>query len=206
MAILDEHQLKLKRSKCSFAKQQLTYLGHIISKSGVAADHKNIEAVRNWPSPTNVKEVRGFLGLAGYYRKFVRHFGLISRPLTDLLKKHVVFLWTIEKEESFQALKNALITAPVLALPDFRKPFEVETNTSDKGTGVVLMQEGHPIAYLSKTLGPRTQGLSTYEKESLAIILSVEHWRPYLQQAEFVIRTDQRSLVHLDDQRLTTPW
>lgn len=206
LQILDKHQLKIKRSKCSFAKQQLTYLGHVISKQGVATDPKNIEAVKSWPSPTNVKEVRGFLGLAGYYRKFVRNFGLISRPLTDLLKKHSVFLWTNEKEEAFQSLKTALITAPVLALPDFRKTFEIETDALDKGISAVLMQEGHPIAYLSKSLGPRTQGLSTYEKESLAIILGVEHWRSYLQPAEFIIRTDQHSLVHLENQRLTTPW
>lgn len=144
--------------------------------------------------------------MAGYYRKFVRNFGLISRPLTDLLKKHSVFVWTGEEEASFQALKSALITALVLVLPDFNKTFEVETDASDKGIGAVLMQGGHPIAYLSKALGPRNQGLSTYEKESLAIMLAVDHWRSYLQQAEFVIRIDQRSLVHLDDQRLTTPW
>lgn len=100
-AILDQHQLKIKRSKCSFAQQQLMYLGHIISRDGVATDHKNIEALHNWPVPRNIKEVRGFLGLSGYYMKFVRHFGLISRPLTDLLKKQLVFVWTEEKEASF---------------------------------------------------------------------------------------------------------
>lgn len=126
-------------------------------------------------SSTNVREVRGFLGLASYYRKFVRNFGLISRPLTDLLKKSLVFVWTVEKESSLQALKMALITTPVLALQDFTKTFEIETDASDKGIGVVLMPQGHPVAYLSRSLGPQTQGLSTYEKESLAIILGVEH-------------------------------
>lgn len=124
--------------------------------------------------PTNVKDVWGFLGLAGYYKKFVHNFGLISRLLTDLLKKQAVFQWTIEKE-SFQALEKALITAPVLVLPDFKKTFEIETDTSDKGIGAVLMQEGHPIAYLNKSLRPQTQGLSTDEKESLAIMLGMEH-------------------------------
>lgn len=204
--LLTDHQLKVKRSKCSFARASLTYLGHVISAEGVATDSKNIQAVRNWAVPCNVKEVRGFLGLAGYYRKFVRSFGIISRPLTDLLKKNVVFVWTSEHQASFDALKEALVSAPVLALPDFSKVFEIETDACDKGVGAVLMQAGHPLAFLSKSLGPRNQGLSTYEKECLAILLAVEQWRSYLQFGEFIIRTDQRSLIHLDDQRLVTPW
>ena len=93
-----------------------------------------------------------------------------------------------------------------MALPDFSKPFEIETDASDKGIGVVLQQNGHPIAYISKALGPRNQMLSAYEKECLAILLAVDHWRSYLIQGEFVLRTDQKALTYLDDQRLTTPW
>ncbi len=115
-------------------------------------------------------------------------------------------MWTAETEQAFQALKQALITAPVLATPDFNEPFVVETDASNKGIRAVLMQKNHPIAFLSRALGTRHQGLSTYEKESLAIMLAVEHWHPYLQHAEFFIRTDHRSLSFLDDQRLTTPW
>lgn len=118
---LTKHQLKVKRSKCAFAQSSLTYLGHVISAHGVTTDTKNIQSVRNWPVPQNVKEVRGFLGLAGYYRKFVKHFGIMSLPLTDLLKKHVVFHWTSETQAAFEALKTALTTAPVLALPYFSK-------------------------------------------------------------------------------------
>lgn len=204
--ILHVHQLKVKRSKCSFAQSTLTYLGHVISKDDVSTDPKNIQAVQQWAVPANVKEVRGFLGLAGYYRKFVRHFGVISRPLTDLLKKHVVFVWTSTHQTAFEALKAALISAPVLALPDFSKVFEIETDASDNRVGVVLMQAGHPLAFLSKALGPKNRGLSTYEKECMAILLAVDQWRSYLQFGEFIIRTDQRSLVHLRDQRLATPW
>lgn len=109
-------------------------------------------------------------------------------------------------EESFQALKQVLISAPVLAMPNFALPFTVETDASDKGIRAVLLQNDHPIAFLSRALGPHHQGLSTYEKESLAIMLAVEHWRPYLQHAEFCIRTDHRSLSFLSDQRLSTPW
>lgn len=204
--ILSSNQLQVKRSKCVFAQSSLTYLGHVISAEGVSTDAKNIQAVLQWPLPSNVKEVRGFLGLAGYYCKFVRHFGILSRPLTNLLKENVVFHWTAETQASFDALKTALTSAPVLALPDFSKTFEIETYASAVGVGAVLMQEGHPLAFLSKALGPRNRGLSTYEKECLAILLAIDHWRSYLQGAEFVIRTDQRSLIHLGDQKLATAW
>lgn len=144
--------------------------------------------------------------MVGYYRRFVSQFGLISKPLTTLLKKGTLFIWTSETEASFQALKKALSSAPVLALPDFTKPFIIETDASAKGIGVVLQQQGHPIAYVSKALGPRAQGLSTYEKECLAILKAVDHWYYYLQSASFVVLIDQKSLTNLDDQRLSTPW
>lgn len=154
--ILTDHQLKVKHSKCSFAQSKLAYLGHIISTNGVATDDEKITAVRNWPVPTSVKELRSFLGLAGYYRKFVRHFGVICKPLTELLRKGQLFVWTSVTEEAFVTLKNALILAPVLAMPDFHKQFVVETDASEKGIGAVLMQDEHPVAFLSKALGPRT--------------------------------------------------
>lgn len=204
--ILHKHQLKVKRSKCSFAQQRLAYLGHIISPNGVSTDTEKIQTVKSWLVPVSVKGLRSFLGLAGYYCKFVRNYGVLSKPLTNLLKKGQLYLWTSETDKAFEALKQALVTAPVLAMPNFRQPFVVETNASDKGIGAVLMQDNHPIAFLSRALGPRQQGLSTYEKESLAIMLAVDHWRSYLQHAEFFIKTDHRSLALLDDQRLTTPW
>lgn len=178
LQILTTHQLKVKKSKCSFAQQRLAYLGHIMSPNGVSTDEDKIQAVSNWPTPTSVKELRGFLGLAGYYQKFVRHYGLLSKPLTNLLRKGQLYIWIAETEQAFQALKHALITAPVLLMPDFNEPFIVETDASDKGIGAVLMQKNHHVAFLSRALGPRHQGLSTYEKESLAIMLAVDHWRP----------------------------
>ena len=159
-----------------------------------------------WPTPSSVKELRSFLGLGGYYRRFVRHFGMISRPLTDLLKKGALFVWTEVQEHSFLALKTALTSAPVLAMPNFSKPFVIKTDASGTGVGAVLMQQGHPLAFLSKSLSPRLQGLSTYEKEYLAILMAVEQWRSYLQLAEFQILTDHKSLVQLEEQRLHTPW
>lgn len=204
--LLAADQWQVKLSKCSFAHRQIAYLGHIISVEGVSTDHSKIEAMVSWPAPTNVKELRSFLGLAGYYRKFVHHFAVIARPLTDLLKKHSLFVWTPDQQAAFDALKSALSSAPILAMPDFSKPFAIETDACSNGIGAVLLQQGHPLAYISKTLGPKTAGLSTYEKEYLAILLAVEQWRTYLQHAEFTIFTNQRSLVHLTDQRLNTPW
>lgn len=178
----------------------------MISSQGVATDPKKIQDIQKWPIPINVKEVRSFLGLAGYYRKFVQHFGTIARPLTELLKKGTVFQWTSIQQTAFDTLKQALTTAPVLQLPDFSKPFIIEIDASAKGIRVVWQQEGHPIAYISKALGIKNQGLSTYEKECLAVLMAVDHWRSYVHHAPFFIKTDQRSLENLADQRLTTPW
>lgn len=204
--LLVKDQWKLKLSKCIFAQQEIKYLGHVISGAGVATDPAKVAAVAQWSVPSNTKELRGFLGLAGYYRKFARNFGLISRLLTELLKKHAIFVWTPQHEASFNPLKDALCKAPVLALPDFSKPFTVETDASGQGVGAVLMQSGHPLAFISKALGPKSKGLSTYEKEYLAIILAVQQWRPYLQHSEFIIYTDQKSLSQLTEQRLHTHW
>jgi hypothetical protein len=203
--LLAQDQWKIKLSKCSFARQ-IIYLGHIISEKGVGTDPDKVAVVASWPTPSSAKELRSFLVLAGYYRKFFRNFGIISKPLTDLLKTNVLFIWTPAHEESFQALKAALSTSPVLVLPDFNKVFCVETDASGLGVGAVLMQSGQPLAFISKALGPKSLGLSAYEKEYLAILIVVQHWRPYLQHVEFVIFTDQKSLSHLSEQQLNTHW
>jgi len=205
-ALLKSEHWHIKLTKCHFAQQQLSYLGHIISADGIATDPAKIEAIVSWPVPANVRELRSFLGLAGFYRKFIKHFAIITRPLTNLLKKGTYFIWTSEQQTAFDTLKQAMSSAPVLAIPDFTKQFIIETDASNNGVGAVLMQQGHPLAFISKPLGPRTQGLSTYEKEYMAILLAVEQWRAYLQHAEFLIYTDQKSLVHLNEQRLHTVW
>jgi hypothetical protein len=181
-------------------------LGHLISKEGVATDCVKVQAVSLWHVPQNVKELRSFLGLTGYYRKIVRHLCIISQPLTNLLKKNTLLVLTSDHDSAFVDLKEALVTAPVLALPNFARPFIIETDASDMGIGAVLMQDGHPLAFLSKALGPRSKGLSPYEKEFMAIVLPIQQWRPYLQLAEFYIHTDHKSLAQLNEQRIHTVW
>jgi hypothetical protein len=185
---------------------QIAYLGHLISSQGVATDQGKISSIFAWPTPSNTKELRSFLGLGRYYRKFVRHFGVISQPLTKLFKKGVFFVWTQDHQLAFEGLKQALISAPVLALPNFDRPFIIETYACDVGIEAVLMQDGHPLAFLSKALGPKSRGLSTYEKEYMTILLVVQQWRSYLQQRKFHIYTDHKSLSQLNEQRLHTVW
>ncbi|RLN15700.1 hypothetical protein C2845_PM02G21340 [Panicum miliaceum] len=204
LQILANNSLYAKPSNCSFAKDSIEYLGHVISSKGVATDPQKILAVQGWPVPNNVKEVRGFLGLTGYYRRFIKHYSLISKPLTMLLKKGIRFVWSSVAQEAFDTLKHALVTAPVLALPQFQKPFTIETDASDVGLGAILIQEGHPIAFLSQALYPKNAALSTYEKECLTILMAIDRWRPYLQAQPFVIRTDHKSLLYLNDQKIHT--
>lgn len=165
-----------KRNKCSFAQRKLEYLGHIISDQGVSTDSSKTQVMLQWPIPSNVSELRGFLGLTGYYRKFVRHYGIMAKPLTILLQKKG-FKWTEEAQTAFERLKEAMSTTPVLALPDFHQPFTIETDACDLGIGTVLSQKGHPIAFYSKALGVKNQQLSIYEKEFLAIMMAVDKWR-----------------------------
>jgi hypothetical protein len=203
-AIRDNH-LFLNKSKCHFALPKVEYLGHFITQEGVSTDPVKIKAVSSWPIPQNLKQLRGFLGLAGYYRRFVKDFGKLAKPLTDLLKKDS-FIWSDVATTAFLTLKDALISAPVLSLPDFSKKFIVETDASGKGIGAVLMQDHHPIAYISKSLGPKQQAMSVYERELLAIVYAVQKWGSYLSHAPFIIRTDQKSIKYMLDQKLNTPF
>ncbi|XP_021859476.2 uncharacterized protein [Spinacia oleracea] len=182
--LMKDNQMFAKLSKCVFATDKVEYLGHYISAMGVQTDPQKIHAVQSWPIPATVKELRGFLGLAGYYRKFVKGYAMISKPLADQLKKNS-FQWCDQAQVAFEALKTALVTAPVLAVPNFDKQFIVETDASQKGIGAVLMQDGHPLAYISRSLGPKWQKLSVYEKELLAIVFAVQKWEQYLMAAIF---------------------
>lgn len=203
LGLMREHKLYAKQSKYAFCQPQVEYLGHNISKEGVKIDPSKISAMQQWPKPMNIKSSRGFLGLTGYYRKFVHHYGAISKPLTEMLKKNN-FCWTVATEKAFVQLKQAMTQAPVLSLPDFTKPFILETDACDRGMGAVLMQEGRPLAYLSKAFGLKHISLSTYEKEFLAILMAVSRWRHYLKNTSFVIKTDHEALKFLLEQNITS--
>lgn len=194
----------MKLSKCQFHSSSIEYLGHIISVDGVAADPSKTKAMQDWPIPTNIKSLRGFLGLTGYYRRFIRDYGKIAKPLTQLLKKNN-FHWSQEAEAAFNLLKQAILQPPVLALPDFSQEFIIEADACGGVIGAVLMQKGKPLAFMSKALGPQHQGLSVDEKELLALVCPVQKWRPYIIGRAFIIRTNHQSLKYLLEQRISTP-
>ncbi|KAL0533232.1 hypothetical protein IC582_030448 [Cucumis melo] len=204
LTVLRCHELFANQKKCHFAQQKIEYLGHVISGEGVAVDPEKIKAISDWPQPTNVKETRGFLGLTGYYRRFVRNYGSIAAPLTQLLKKGG-FNWTEEATVAFNRLKSAMMSLPVLALPDFSKQFEIEADASGYGVGAVLVQDKRPVAYYSHTLALRDRSRPVYERELMAVVLAVQRWRPYLLIGKFRVKTDQKALKFLLDQRIIQP-
>ncbi|GAU12466.1 hypothetical protein TSUD_229990, partial [Trifolium subterraneum] len=201
--MLELHSLVANKKKCQFAQGSIEYLGHVISEEGVAVDPNKIKSVVQWPVPKNVKGVRGFLGLTGYYRKFIKDYGKIAKALTELTKKDN-FKWGREAQQAFEELKGKLTTAPVLALPDFTKQIIIESDASGGGIGAILMQDKKPIAYFSKALGKRNLTKSAYEKEMMAVVLAIQHWRPYLLGRKFTVYTDQKSLRQLMQQRIVT--
>jgi len=167
---LAQHQLYAKFSKCEFWLQEVAFLGHVLSAEGVAVDPAKIEAVKEWEQPRNVTEVRSFLGLVGYYCRFIENFSKIARPMTNLLKKTKEFEWTPECERSFQELKHKLTTTPVLALPDISKDFVVYCDASRQGLGCVLMQDGRVIAYASRQLKEHENRYPTHDLELAAVV------------------------------------
>lgn len=204
LQLMRHHQLYAKLSKCCFGFTKVDYLGHTISQEGVHMDKDKVKAVLDWPLPTNLKQLRGFLGLSGYYRRFIRNYASIAAPLTALLKKDA-FEWSQPVTDAFLALQQAITAAPVLALPDFSKPFILETDASGTGIGAILSQDKHPIAYFSKKLAPSMQHKSAYVRELYAVTEAMAKFRHYILGHKFIIRTDQQSLKALTDQTIQTP-
>ncbi|WVZ17603.1 hypothetical protein V8G54_010585 [Vigna mungo] len=191
----------LKGEKCSIEKESIHYLGHIVSNKGVQPDPNKIQVVLDWPTPTSVKSFRGFLGLTGFYRRFVKGYASITSALTDLLKRDK-FFWKYNASQAFQRLKEALTNASVLSLPRFDHMFIVQTDASGSGMRVVLSQNGHPIAYFSKQFCPKLQNSSTYIRELCAITSVVQKWRQYLLGRRFIIQTEQKSIKELLSQTI----
>lgn len=184
--ILRHQQFFIKLSKCAFGQKEIEYMGYIVTTDAVKVDHNKIQAMLAWPAPTCISELRGFLGLTGYYRKFVHNYGVIAQPLTQLLSKGK-YLWATEVELSFNQLKKAMTSTPTLAMPNFEEAFTIESDASEKGIGAVLQQNGRPVAFMSRALGISKQSWSTYSKEMLAIVEAIRTWRPYLLGRNFFI-------------------
>ena len=199
---LRESGLRLKPSKCFFFQRQVQYLGHIISREGIATDPAKIEKVSTWPVPTSKREIQQFLGLASYYRRFVKDFARIARPLHRLTERTASFLWTDDCQDAFTKLRQCLCSAPVLAYPDFSRQFILDTDASDVGIGAVLSQvdaEGHErvIAYGSRALSKAERRYCVTRRELLAVVVFTRQYRPYLVGQKFLLRTDHGSLVWL---------
>lgn len=202
--VLRNQKLYGKREKCSFVVDKVLFLGYVVSKDGVSVDDSKIEAIRSWPTPTTIGEVRSFHGLASFYRRFIRDFSTITSPITSCLKKGL-FVWGDEAQKAFEVIKERLAAAPLLALPDFSQPFEVECDASGVGIGAVLIQGRRPIAYFSEKLGGARLNYSTYDKEFYAIVRALDHWSHYLRPSHFILHSDHESLKYINGQQKLNP-
>jgi hypothetical protein len=171
---LREARLFAKLEKCTFCTDRVAFLGYVVTPQGIEVDEAKIEGIKSWPIPVTLTQLRSFLGLVGFYRRFVRDFSTIVAPLNDLTKKGVPFYWSVAQEHSFNTLIDKLTHAPLLQLPDFCKTFELECDASGIGIGGVLLQEGKPIAYFSEKLSGPSLNYSTYDKELYALVRVLE--------------------------------
>ena len=203
--VLRENELYIKMEKCSFAQQEVEFLGHKIKDGKLMMDPAKVQAIQEWKPPTKVPELRSFLGLVNYYRRFIKGYSAIASPLTDLLKKNRTWQWTQECQSAFEKLKQAVSQEPVVSLPDYSKSFEVHTDASDFAIGGVLMQEGHPIAYESRKLNERERRYTVQEKEMTAIIHCLRTWRHYLLGSKFVVMTDNVATSYFQTQKKLSP-
>jgi hypothetical protein len=194
---LRDHRLYAKFSKCEFWLDSVKFLRHTISSEGISVDPTKVQEVMDWKPPTSVHQIRSFLGLAGYYRRFIPDFSKIAKPMTELLKKEVKFYWDDKCEEAFHTLRKLLTTALVLAQPDSTKPFDVYCDASGTGLGCVLMQNNRVIAYASRALQNHEQNYPTHDLELAAVIHALKIWRHHLMGAKCNIYTDHKSLKYI---------
>lgn len=204
LGLLRQHQLVAKRSKCQFCQTADDYLGYVISKHGLRVGPIMISAIREWPPPRNVKQVRSFLWFAGYYRRFIHHYAVIAGPLTDLLS-FIPFAWTDATQVAFDTLKEKLSDVPVLALSNLTGEFQLVTDASGKGIGAVLSQKRHPRAYFIQKICNKMHKASTYHQVMFVITQAISKWRQYLLGRRYTIYTEQKSLKSLKNQTIHTP-
>lgn len=198
---LRDEKLYASRKKCDFGKTHLEFLGHIIGADGIRVDPKKTAVVEQWPKPTDISNLRSFLGLANYFRKFIKNYSTMVAPLTGLTKKTMqISDWDDNCDVAFQAVKDALTNAPVLASPDFdnRDAFQVHTDASIDGLGAALLQHDRPVAYMSRKLNAAERNYTTTEQECLAVIEALREWRCYLEGAHFNVYTDHQPLTYMD--------
>ena len=205
---LMENNLYLKPKKCEFCKEKIEWLGMVIEEGKITMDPGKLKGIQDWPAPTTVKQVRGFLGFGNFYRRFIRGFSEIARPLNELLKKDRKFEWTTECQQAFEDLKTRFTSEPVLMLPDQTKPFQIECDASKYASGAVLTQldsngDRHPCAFISKTFSPTERNYEIYDWELLAIIRALEEWRHYIQGSPHttVIFSDHKNLTYFREAR-----
>ena len=198
---LREKQLYAKLSKCDFWLKEVFFLGHIVSAEGIKVYSAKIEAIVNWKPPRNVTEVWSFMGLAGYYRRFVNEFSVIASSLTKLLLKDVKFEWNGKCQASFEQLKQFLIEAPVLTQPTLGKEYTLYNDTLRIGLGCVLMQDGKVVAYASRQLKPQEQNYPTNDLELVAVVFALKIWRHYLYEEKCRVYIDHKSLKYLLTQK-----
>ncbi|GJX36554.1 putative reverse transcriptase domain-containing protein [Tanacetum coccineum] len=201
LGLLKKEKLYAKFSKCDFWLDSVQFLGHVIDSKGIHVDPSKIEAIKNWTAPTTPTEVRQFLGLAGYYRRFIEGFSLIAKPLTKLTQKNKKYEWGEDEEEAFQMLKQKLCSAPILALPEGSEDFVVYCDASIKGFGAVLMQREKVIAYASRQLKKHEENYTTHDLELGAVVFALRLWRHYLYGTKCVVFTDHKSLQYILDQK-----
>ncbi|GAU42645.1 hypothetical protein TSUD_398500, partial [Trifolium subterraneum] len=201
LQVLKEKKLYAKLSKCEFWLKEVSFLGHVISSGGIAVDPTKVDAVLKWETPESVSEIRSFLGLAGYYRRFIEGFSKMALPLTLLTRKDQAFVWDKKCEKSFQELKKKLTTAPVLILPDAKESFVVYCDASKLGLGGVLMQKGKVVAFASRQLKVHERNYPTHDLELAAVVFALKVWRHYLYGSRFEVFSDHKSLKYLFDQK-----
>ncbi|XP_057532797.1 uncharacterized protein LOC130810672 [Amaranthus tricolor] len=197
--VLRKQRLYAKLEKCNFLLPEVSFLGYIVGREGVKVDPTKIQAIQDWPIPTTLTQIRSLHGLASFYRRFIRDFSSVMAPITECTKQGK-FNWTPKAQQAFETLKSMMCSAPILKLPNFTKPFELECDASGMGIGAVLVQEGRPVAFFSEKLNNSRLNYSTYDKEFYAIIRALDHWSHYLRIQPFILHTDHESLKYINSQ------